>query len=213
MLKPEEVGELRVGNTVIIDTRSREEFKEGFVPGSLYIGLDGNFEDCIFNLVQVNTPILLIVPSGKSIEIETQLRSLGYAAIFGFYEGQVSDLEEFFNETDMIIDVEADELALDIPYDQNLTVLDVRKPALFAEGHVKDAINMPLAEMTDMAVVAQVEETQNVYVHSQTGYQSVIAISILKRQGYHNVRNVTGGWQAIQGQPGIKVEKDPQLLN
>ncbi len=113
----------------------------------------------------------------------------------------------------MIIDVEADELAMDIPFDENLTVLDVRKPNEFAEGHVTDAVNINLADMTDVALIAQFEENQNLYVHCAGGYRSLIACSILKRQGYHNLRNVAGGWAKIKEQKSIKVEKEASVLN
>ena len=116
-------------------------------------------------------------------------------------------------KNDIIIDIEADELAMDIPFDHKLLVLDVRNPNEFNEGHVKDATNLPLQEMTDVAQIASLEEDQNIYVHCQGGYRSVIAASLLKRQGYHNLRNITGGWSSIQEQKNIEVEKEVSVLN
>ena len=116
-------------------------------------------------------------------------------------------------EIDMIIDIEADELAMDIPFDNNLVVLDVRKPAEFAEGHVKDALNIPLHELIDPVNIASLEEDQNVYVHCQGGYRSVIATSLLKRQGIHNIRNVLGGWNSIKEQKKIETQKEKSVLN
>jgi len=113
----------------------------------------------------------------------------------------------------MIIDVEADELAMDIPFDNNLVVVDVRKENEFAEGHVKDAINLPLNEMTDVAQIARFEENQNIYIHSENGYRSLIAASILKKQGYQNLRNILGGWAKIKDQKNIKIEKEASVLN
>jgi rhodanese-related sulfurtransferase len=114
---------------------------------------------------------------------------------------------------DLIIDVEADELAMDIPFDENLVVLDVRKPAEFADGHVKDARNIPLDELIDPAAMAQIEDEQNVYVHCAGGYRSVIAVSLLKRQGIHNLRNVVGGWARIKEQENIETVKENSVLN
>jgi rhodanese-related sulfurtransferase len=114
---------------------------------------------------------------------------------------------------DLIIDVEADELAMDIPFDENLVVLDVRKPAEFADGHVKDARNIPLDELIDPAAMAQIEDEQNVYVHCAGGYRSVIAASLLKRQGIHNLRNVVGGWARIKEQENIETVKENSVLN
>jgi rhodanese-related sulfurtransferase len=92
-------------------------------------------------------------------------------------------------------------------------VLDVRRSTEFADGHVKDAVNLPLAEMTDVAQLANLEENQNIYVHCTAGYRSTIAVSLLKRQGYHNLRNVLGGWDKIKEQKGIATQKEANVLN
>jgi hydroxyacylglutathione hydrolase len=113
----------------------------------------------------------------------------------------------------MIIDVEADELAMDLPHDPNMVVLDVRRETEYADGHVKEAQNMPLDEMTDVANIAIFDDTQNLYVHCAGGYRSVIAASLLKRQGVHNLRNVLGGWGKIKDEKNITLEKDASVLN
>ena len=74
----------------------------------------------------------------------------------------------------MIIDIEPDELAMDIPFDDKLVVIDVRREPEFADGHVQGAINIPLEEMTDPASMANIEDDHNVYVHCASGYRSVI---------------------------------------
>ena len=116
-------------------------------------------------------------------------------------------------EIDMIIDVEADELAMDLPFDNKIVVVDVRKPVEFADGHVKDAMSLPLDEMKDPVHLADFEEDQNLYVHCAGGYRSVIAASLLKRQGIHNLRNVLGGWNKIKEESKIPVEKEKSVLN
>ena len=117
------------------------------------------------------------------------------------------------NEIDMVIDVEADELAMDLPFDPRILVLDVRRPAEFADGHVKEAMNLPLEDMKDPALLADFEEDQNIYVHCAGGYRSVIATSLLKRQGIHNLRNVVGGWNKIKEESKIPTEKEKTVLN
>ena len=71
-------------------------------------------------------------------------------------------------------------------FDPNLKVVDVRREAEYAEGHLPRALNLPLNEMNDLAKIAQFEDDQNLYVHCAGGYRSVIASSLLKRQGVHN---------------------------
>ena len=113
----------------------------------------------------------------------------------------------------MIINVDADELAMDLPFDTNLQVVDVRRQAEFAEGHIKDAVNMPLSDMTNVALIAGLEEDQNIYVYCGGGYRSIIASSLMKRQGIHNLRNVEGGWDKIKEEKRIPTQKDISIMN
>ena len=73
--------------------------------------------------------------------------------------------------------------------------------------------NLPLNDMTDPATMAQLEENQNIYVHCAGGYRSVVASSLLKRQGIHNIRNVVGGWVKIKEQQKITIEREKSVLN
>jgi rhodanese-related sulfurtransferase len=113
----------------------------------------------------------------------------------------------------MVINIDADELAMDLPYDEKLVVLDVRKEAEFADGHVKAAKNIPLEWMKDPGSLAELEESDNLYVHCGSGYRSLIAASLLKKQGFHNLRNVSGGWNAIRKEKNIRTEKEASALN
>jgi rhodanese-related sulfurtransferase len=131
----------------------------------------------------------------------------------GYLDGSFPAWRQAGEPIDMIIYIEPDELAMDIPFDENLVVLDVRRETEFADGHVKDAINLPLQEMTDPGNLALIEERHNLYVHCGGGYRSIIAASLLKRQGFHNLRNVSGGWSKIKDQKGIETVKDKSLLN
>ena len=94
---------------------------------------------------------------------------------------------------------------MDMPFDNRLEVIDVRKPGEFEAGHVKGATSLPLSDMTDVLNLAMVDTDHNLYVHCAGGYRSVIACSILKRQGFHNLRNVLGGWSAIKEVPKMPI--------
>jgi rhodanese-related sulfurtransferase len=109
--------------------------------------------------------------------------------------------------------VEADELAMDLPFDEHMVVVDVRRETEYADGHVAGAVNIPLEEMTDPASMANLNEHQNLYVHCAGGYRSVIASSLLKRQGFHNLRNVLGGWSKIEELKKVEIVKEKSILN
>ena len=196
----------------LLDAREASEFTNGFVPGSLFIGFGHKFEEWSKKLLDPHKPILVIAPEGKEEEVCGKLANEGFK-IEGFLQGGYRAWKKAGEEIDLIIDVEADELAIDIPFDPNLTVLDVRNYNEFAEGFLENAINLPLDEMTDIAQIAGFEENQNIYIYSGSGYKSVIASSLLKKQGYHNLRNVTGGWIEIEKQKNIVIKKEVSKLN
>ncbi|MDB5275058.1 MAG: fold metallo-hydrolase [Ferruginibacter sp.] len=200
-------------DVVIADTRHADIFTEGFIPGSIFIGLEGRFAEWAGSLLPFDKPLLLVTEKGKEEETVVRLARVGFSKIDGYLKGGFDAWQKAGEKVDMIISVEADELAMDIPFDPNLQVVDVRKEIEFADGHVKNAINMPLADMTDVALIAGFEENQNLYLHCAGGYRSVIACSILKKQGLHNLRNIIGGWAKIKEENRIKIEKDASVLN
>ncbi len=198
---------------IIVDTREATEFTKGFIAGSVFIGLEGRFAEWAGSLLSFNEPIILVTPNGKEEETVIRLARVGFEKVEGYLKGGFDYWKAEGENTDLIIDIEADELAMDIPFDGRLTVLDVRKLNEFAEGHVKDAVHLPLAEMNDVAQIARFDDNQNIYIHCGSGYRSVIAASLLKRQGYHSLRNVLGGWEKIKEQKSISIEKEAHVLN
>jgi glyoxylase-like metal-dependent hydrolase (beta-lactamase superfamily II)/rhodanese-related sulfurtransferase len=198
---------------IILDTRPADIFTQGFIPCSLFIGLEGRFAEWAGNILSFTLPILLITELGKEEETVIRLARVGFSKMEGYLKGGFEAWKKAGEKIDLIIDVESDELAMDIPHDPNLQVIDVRESAEFTEGHVKNAINLPLHEMADLAQIANFEENQNLYVHCGGGYRSVIACSVLKSHGMHNLRNVVGGWAKIKEEGTIKIVKDASVLN
>ncbi|HZF63699.1 MAG TPA: MBL fold metallo-hydrolase [Chitinophagaceae bacterium] len=200
-------------DAILLDTRNSSVFTNGFIPGSINIGLDGRFAEWAGSLLPFDRPIVLVTDPGKERETIIRLARVGFSRVVGFVEGGYSGWINAGEESDMIIDVEADELAMDIPFDANLLVLDVRKSAEFADGHVKNALNIPLSDLNDPINMSAIEDEHNVYIHCGSGYRSVIAASLLKREGIHNIRNVIGGWSKIKDESRIQIEKDNSVLN
>ncbi len=197
----------------ILDTRNATLFTKGFVPGSISIGLEGRFAEWAGSILPFDKPMIIVTEPGKEEETIIRLSRVGFDKIQGYLNGGVEAWAKSGEPIDMIIDVEPDELAMDILHDTNLLVVDVRRETEYADGHVKDAQLLPLNEMNDLANLAHFEENQNLYIHCEGGYRSVIAASLLKRQGVHNLRNVLGGWRKIKQQENIKIEKETSVLN
>jgi glyoxylase-like metal-dependent hydrolase (beta-lactamase superfamily II)/rhodanese-related sulfurtransferase len=200
-------------DVIILDTRNASVFTHGFVPNSIFIGLEGRYAEWAGSLLSFDKKIILVTESGKEEESVVRLSRVGFDKMIGYLDGGFDAWKNAGEKIDMIVDVEPDELIMDLPHDPNITVLDVRRETEFADGHLEDASNLPLTEMTDVTLLAQFEETENIYVHCAGGYRSVIAASILKKEGIHNIRNVLGGWAKIKEEEGAKIKKEPSVLN
>ncbi|HYM94442.1 MAG TPA: MBL fold metallo-hydrolase [Chitinophagaceae bacterium] len=204
---------IRDENVIILDTRRAEEFTQGFVPGSISIGLEGRFAEWAGSLLSFDQPIVLVTEPGKEKESIIRLARVGFDKVKGYLEGGYESWKKAGEESDMIIDVEPDELMMDIPHDKNLVILDVRKHTEFSDGHLRNAVTFPLNEMIDPGSMANIDENKNLYVHCGGGYRSVIAASLLKRQGIHNLRNILGGWDKIKTLENAEIVKEESMLN
>lgn len=200
-------------DVVVLDTRPETEFVKGFVPTSINIGLNGRFAEWAGSLLPFDKSIILVTEPGKEKETIVRLARVGFEKIDGYLDGGFEAWKKAGENVDMIVEVEADELLMDLQFDNSLVVLDVRKEKEFAEGHLPDAVNLPLNDMTDPASMANFDENHNLYVHCAGGYRSVIACSLLKRQGIHNLRNISGGWNAIKQQEKVEIVKEKSVLN
>lgn len=182
----------------IVDTRPASVFVNGFVPDSIFLGLEGRYAEWGGMLLPYDQELVLVTEPGKEEESVTRLARVGFEKFAGILDGGFEAWQNAGLPIDMLINVEADELLMDLPHDENLVVLDVRKESEFEEGHVDGAENLPLEQLKDPGSMAMIEDTDNIYVHCAGGYRSVIASSLIKRQGIHNIRNVEGGWKAIK---------------
>ncbi|MCX6202254.1 MAG: MBL fold metallo-hydrolase [Bacteroidetes bacterium] len=182
---------------VILDTRNATLFTQGFIPGAISIGLEGRFAEFAGSILPFDKAILLVCEPGTEKESIVRLARVGFENMIGHLAGGFDAWAKAGEPIDLIIDVEADELAMDLPFDPNMVIVDVRKTSEFDKGHIKEALTIPLDELTDPASMANFDDNQNIYIHCAGGYRSVIASSLIKRQGIHNIRNVIGGFKAI----------------
>lgn len=201
-------------DVIILDTRDGEKFTEGFIPDSINIGLNGRFAEWAGNLLPFDKPIVLVTEKGKEKESVIRLARVGFDQMKGFLDGGFENWQRSNEKIDLIINVEADEFALDLKYDKKIMIIDVRRETEFADGHIRGAINIPLSEFVDPGSIAGIEDNYyNVYIHCGGGYRSVIASSMLKKQGIHNIHNILGGWNVIKMQPGVEIVKEKSILN
>ncbi len=201
-------------DTIILDTRNSNEFSAGFIPDSISIGLDGRFAEWAGSLLPFNLPMILVTEKGKERESIIRLARVGFDKIEGYLADGFEGWKSAGEKIDLIIDIEADELAMDISFDPNMVIVDVRKETEYADGHIKEAINIPLSDLSDPGSMTNLDDNHNIYIHCAGGYRSIIASSLIKRQGIHNIRNVVGGFKKIQELGDqFEIDKEVAALN
>jgi hydroxyacylglutathione hydrolase len=200
-------------DVLLLDTRHATVFTQGYIPTSLFIGLEGRFAEWAGSLISFKQKIILITEIGREQETIIRLARVGFDNVIGYLDGGFEIWKNAGEQIDMIIDIEADELKMDMNYDHKMVIIDVRKELEFENGHVKSAINIPLQSMTDLSLISNFEETENIYIHCAGGYRSVIASAILKRQDIHNIRNVLGGYTSIKEIFGMPLVISQEILN
>ncbi len=180
---------------VILDVRKNSDFIESHVPNSIFIGLDGDFAPWVGELiVDVKTPILLVVPKHRVEEAVTRLSRIGFDHTLGYLEGGVEAWKNSGKETGSLESISAEEFSKVYPAHKD-KVFDVRKQSEYLSEHVEDAHNVPLGFINDH--LAEFNK-DHMYIHCAGGYRSVIAASILKSRGIHNLTDVKGGFKAIK---------------
>jgi hydroxyacylglutathione hydrolase len=181
---------------LILDVRSEDEFIEEHIPDSIFIGLNGNFAPWVGALVtDIHQPILLVIPEGKEEEAITRLARVGYDNTIGYLKGGIKAWKDSGREVASISSIAASQLE-EILSRENAKVVDVRKESEYLSEHIIGAENMPLDYINNTMDVIDIEKTN--YIHCLGGYRSVIASSILKSRGVHNIVNIEGGMTSIK---------------
>ena len=182
-------------DVVILDVRHQSEFLKGFIPQSIFIGIDGSFAPWVGALIKdITQPILLVTPNGQEKDTITRLSRVGFDNVLGFLEGSFAAWKDAGKGMDTLASVSADVLKSKIK--DKTPIFDVRKPGEYATEHIKVAESTPLDFLNNH--IAKFPDKGDFYVHCAGGYRSVIAASILKARGFHNVIDVAGGYAAIR---------------
>lgn len=200
-------------NIIVLDGRHADVFAEGHIPGAILISFNEYFEQWLTTLIPSGRKILLVCDEQDATAMAEQLDRSGRSIPLGWLEGGMDAWLANHQEFHLVIRVEADELAMDLPYDERLLVVDVRTEAEFAEGHVRDAMNIPMRSLSDTMTLSLIEEEQHLYICGSSDEKSMMAASVLLHQGYTQLRTVDGGWDVIRKQKGIPIEKETDKLN
>lgn len=183
---------------IVLDVRHQDDFAKGHVPRSIFIGLDGSFAPWVGALIaDVKQPILLVAPPDRVEETVTRLSRVGFDNTLGYLEGGFAAWKKSAKDYDTVSSINASKLKAKVKND-HVQVFDVRKEGEFISEHLIDAKNTPLDYLNEY--LAEFPKQETFYIHCAGGYRSMIAASILKSRGIHNLIDISGGFKAIKNE-------------
>ena len=187
---------------IVLDVRHQDDFAKGHIPQSIFIGIDGGFAPWVGAMVgNVAQPILLVTPEGREEETVTRLARVGFDNTLGFLKGGIEAWKNADKQVDVVKGIDADELK-NIIEKNKIEIFDVRKPGEYLSEHITEAHNTPLDFINDH--MSEFPSNKPFYIHCAGGYRSMIAASILKSRGIHNLIDVKGGFGKIK-ESGIEI--------
>ena len=187
---------------IILDVRHQDDFAKGHIPQSIFIGIDGGFAPWAGAMVgNVAQPILLVTPEGREEETVTRLARVGFDNTLGFLKGGIEAWKNADKQVDFVEGIDADGLK-ELIEKSEIEIFDVRKPGEYLSENITDAHSTPLDFINDH--MSEFPSNNPFYIHCAGGYRSMIAASILKSRGIHNLIDVKGGFGKIK-ESGIKV--------
>ena len=188
--------------SIVLDVRHQDDFAKGHIPQSIFIGIDGGFAPWVGAMVgNVAQPILLVTPEGREEETVTRLARVGFDNTLGFLKGGIEAWKNADKQVDVVEGIDADELK-NIIEKNKIEIFDVRKPGEYLSEHITEAHNTPLDFINDH--MSEFPSNKPFYIHCAGGYRSMIAASILKSRGIHNLIDVKGGFGKIK-ESGIEI--------
>ena len=188
----------------VIDVRHQDDFAKGHVPNSIFIGLDGGFAPWVGAVLSnIDQPLLLVVDESRIDEAITRLSRVGFDNVKGYLKGGFSAWKDANKEIATIETISAEDFNNKYS-EKNTNVFDVRKLTEYQSEHVEGAKNFPLNNINDFISDFNIDGTN--YIHCAGGYRSIIANSILKSHGIHNLVDVLGGFSSIKKTDIAKTE-------
>jgi glyoxylase-like metal-dependent hydrolase (beta-lactamase superfamily II)/rhodanese-related sulfurtransferase len=192
-LSPQEVLESREQGYILLDVRSAADFGAAHVPGSLNIGLGGQFAMWAGSLIPLTSSIIVIADTTAQIdESVVRLARVGIENVKGYLEGGVQSWRDAGLPVEAIKQVTVAQLKEQMA-NTDLQIVDVRRPGEYVNGHVPRAFNAPLANLDKSLSPLPLEKDKLTAVICAGGYRSSAAASLLRQQGFSNLLNVSGG--------------------
>jgi len=194
----------------LLDTRTKEDFVQAHVPGSVHLEADDQLSSRIGFVFPPDVPVILLLADPADYErVVYSLARVGYDNVVGYLAEGLDVWEKMglpLTAGDImdIQPVELNELLISGNGNRPV-VVDVREPWEYRQGHVPGAILMPLGQLA--ARLGELDLEHPVAVICETGNRSQSASALLGQKGFKTVYNVLGG-TTKWARSGLEIERN-----
>jgi hydroxyacylglutathione hydrolase len=170
----------------LIDTRNKQDFEKGFIPGSINIQGNNSFATWMGWFVTYNEPFILLAAPSQMDDLTRKLMRIGLDNIHGFVDAaKINELANGPLSTSTMVNIS------DVKANTTAQVIDLRGAAEFNAGHIAGATNVFVGTL--LQNLAKVPKDKPVIIHCQGGDRAAIGYSLLVKEGYTNVSNYSPG--------------------
>ena len=188
---------------VVIDLRDQLAFGAGHIPGSFGIGSWGSLSTWAAWVVPYETPILLVGARHEPIdEAVRSLARVGLDDVWGYLDGGIEKWIATGYPVTHVRQLTPAEF-VEVRQEMPMHVVDVRTNDEWKDGHVGGARHIMGGQLVEH--LAELPRDLPIALICGSGYRSTVAASVLEREGFEDIVNITGG-MAAWGQAGLPVE-------
>src|SRR5262249_49139031 len=172
------------------------QFAVAHVPGSVHIALTGQYASWAARILGLDTPLVIAAEDPAQVrESQLRLARVGIENVAGYLANGVAGWIQNGFELGYIPQITVpDFVALRNQERERMVVLDVREPGEVASGVIENSLSIPLGKLGSR--LAELDREKLLVVHCKGGYRSSIGTSILRRGGFRDIANLTGGFDA-----------------
>ena len=191
-----EVLRLQKEGAIVVDTRPAIQFAVAHVPGSVHIALTGQYASWAARILGLDTPLIIAGEDPEHVrESQMRLARVGIENLIGYLADGVAGWIQNGFELDFIPQITVHEFVeLRNQEPERIAVLDVREPGELAGGVIENSVRIPLGKLSSR--LTELDREKLLVVHCKGGYRSSVATSILRRAGFREIANLTGGFDA-----------------
>jgi hydroxyacylglutathione hydrolase len=195
LLSIEEIRSIIADGAWVIDSRPSAVFVQGLVPQSIHIPNTDNFLEYAELVLEPEMKLVLIAEAGQETAVFRNLLKTGFANLAGTLDGGFDAWLNAGGAKDIIIDITPEEFELDFNFDE-FYLIDLRTEDQYEEEHFEYAENLPLSEVEE--AIPDLNPDLTYYLYGNTFEDAAFAGALFKRGGFHKLRVVNEGYEALK---------------